>query len=183
MSRTAAASTRRGLLSWKTKPRASAPASTAVVASSRFVIPQILIHVIKASRWSLVVGKNFKQPLRHIVDNIDSFAEDRGCFQQAAQSISRKGSLHERLADEESFVASRAKFSDVGAGADAALSDSQDAARKFCCQPERRVQVHLKSTQVARIHADEIAAGVECALEFFFVMGLAQHVEFVSAGF
>jgi hypothetical protein len=53
----------RGLFSKKTNPTASAPASTAISASSRFVIPQILIQVIRNRRRPSVIGKT--DPARH----------------------------------------------------------------------------------------------------------------------
>src|SRR5579864_4720177 len=45
----------RGLFAWNTNPTASAPASTATSASSRFVIPQILTQVIRM--WLTAAGR------------------------------------------------------------------------------------------------------------------------------
>src|SRR5262249_27175264 len=64
------------------------------------------------------------------------------------------------------------------AGCDSALSNPQhvvgDQRAEFHC----RVEVHLKSAQVAAIHTDDIRPAFQRALQFILVVYLAEHVQF-----
>src|SRR5579885_1553750 len=97
ISRTFSASTRRGRFSWNTNPSASAPASAATRASSRFVIPQIFTQVIKNS------CHEFKT-----VTKVALLLRGHRRPQQPPQRAPRESRLHQRLADQERLVADRA---------------------------------------------------------------------------
>jgi len=64
---------------------------------------------------------------------------------------------------------------------DPALSTAKTPG-EFLCQPERRIQIHFEGSQVPRIHADQIASGIERPLQFLFFVRLTQHVESLLSG-
>src|SRR5215472_6648736 len=74
------------------------------------------------------------------------------------------------------------KTRNVGTSLDAALGHFHNSGWHEFSEPERGIEVNLKGMQVAVVHADDLAAGVEGALQFSGIVHLAQHVELPLAG-
>src|SRR6267378_2763133 len=155
--------TKRGVFSTKMKPSASAPASTAVSASSRLVMPQILTRVIAA--W---VGRDApptSPPIR-VATAYCIRPAPRGAPAGAApgrwvlpapRGASR---VHQRQLAELGGNGGDDP-SNVGAGEEAALADHDRPRRDQRHELERRRDARLEGGQIAVVDPDDAASSGE----------------------
>src|SRR5690349_4801549 len=163
---------RRGLGA-KTNPTALAPAFTAARASSRFVVPQILIHITGyrlsaigcSCQWSVAT---------------ESFLAWNRTFRLRQHFCERLAGMlgtHQRFADQERFEAGVAQPAQMFSGLDAALGHAQHPWRNQPYQAQRGLKIHVERPQVAVIDADDLKIQVERAAELVLVVDFAQHVQ------
>src|SRR5713226_5548822 len=150
--------TKRGVFSTKMNPRASAPASTAVNASSRLVMPQILTLIV--STW----GGRDAPPLS------PPAPDARG---QPAASSAHLLLAQRELPDLRGDVAgSDESFTDqhgvsagsddptyVGASEEAAFADDDGTGRDRRQELQRRLQARLEGGEVAVVDPEDAASG------------------------
>src|SRR6267143_6676584 len=171
--------TKRGVFSTKMKPSASTPASTAVSASSRLVMPQILTRVIAA--W---VGRDApptSPPIRvataYCIRPAPRGAPagaahgrwvllaPRGASRvqqrQLAELGGNVGGAHEAFADEDCVSAGGDDPSNVGGGEEAALADHDRPRRDQRHELERRRDARLEGGQIAVVDPDDAASSGE----------------------
>src|SRR5579863_1462196 len=159
MSRTTSWVTHLGLFSQNTNPRASAPASTAVNASSTFVMPQILTQVTEPAFSSQPSAINLRQ--------------------ESPQRLSRRYSLHQRLANQKCLVACSPQTRDVFSVLDSTLGHAQHVLWHQASQTQRGIQIDGEGSQVAAIHSDQVTTGSDGAFQFLLVVNFTKHVEAV----
>src|SRR5713101_7194076 len=161
--------TKRGVFSTKMNPRASAPASTAVNASSRLVMPQILTLIV--STWGGRDAPPMSPPARDVrgppaVPVSPPARDARG--QPAASSA------HLRLAQRElpdlrgDVAGSDESFTDqhgVGASEEAAFADDDGTGRDRRQELQRRLQARLEGGEVAVVDPEDAASGGKGLIE------------------
>lgn len=62
---------------------------------------------------------------------------------------------------------------------DAALGYANTFGRNFLSQSKRGCQIDLERLQVAAVDADQVASGIQRALQLIFVVNFAEHVKLV----
>src|SRR6266852_2607673 len=171
--------TKRGVFSTKMNPRASAPASTAVNASSRLVMPQILTLIVNAwvGRDAVPVSPPARDACGQPAVPVSPPARDaRG--QPAASSA------HLRLAQRElpdlrgDVAGSDESFTDqhgvsagsdeptyVGASEEAAFADDDGTGRDRRQELQRRLQARLEGGEVAVVDPEDAASGGKGLIE------------------
>src|ERR1019366_83915 len=176
------------------KPSASAPASVTASASSRFVIPQILIQVIKSrGQWPVVGGQQNRKSCQSLTANRHPSIDHRSlftghwplttdhCLHQLCQRFARPFRSHQPFADQERFVAGGSQTSYVCARSNAAFGHADAGGGYFLCEPECGFEIDFEGAQITAVDADYVAPGIERALQFRFVMRFAQNVEAVRS--
>src|SRR5207253_1461185 len=172
---------KRGVFSTKMKPSASAPASTAVSASSRLVMPQILTRVVIVE-WGGRDAPPISPPVRGAPRScVQSASPVRGAWclrgrpalsascvrrsrvsqRQLAELGGDVGGADEAFADEDRVGAGRGDLANVGAGEEAALADHDRTRRDQRQELERRRDARLERGQIAVVDPDDAAAGGE----------------------
>src|SRR3954470_18105019 len=96
---------------------------------------------------------------------------------ESAQGSARKIGFHQRLANEECVETSGPETSDVFASFNAALGNTQDVLGNFRSQAIRGLKIDMECFQIATVHANDVAPGVQGALQFGFVVNFAKHIE------
>ena len=68
-------------------------------------------------------------------------------------------------------------MSDVCTRSNAAFGHADAGGGYFFCEPECGFEIDFEGAQIAAVDADQVTAGIECALQFLLVMSFAQNVE------
>src|SRR5947199_215118 len=186
--------TKRGVFSTKMKPSASAPASTAVIASSRLVMPQILTRVI--DEWGGRDAPPISPPARGAPGSRVPLAPwcapgggapgsrvplapccSRVHQGQLSDLRGNVGRADEALADEDRVGAGDDDLADVGRGEEAALADHDRAERDQRQELERGRDPRLERSEIAVVDPDDAAADRERLVHFGGGVALDQRRE------
>src|SRR5262249_11700465 len=170
MGATVSGVTKRGVVSTKMKPSASAPASTAVIASSRFVMPQILTRVI--DEWGGRDAPPISPPVRVAPGvRVQPAPGSRALlalrcpsrFPQRELADLRRNVLgaDDAFADEDGVGAGAGDLVDVGRGEEATLADHDRSGRDLRQELERGRDARLEGGEVAVVDPDDAAADRE----------------------
>src|SRR5712691_3368315 len=171
--------TKRGVFSTKMNPRASAPASTAVNASSRLVMPQILTLIVNA--W---VGRDAPPMSPPARDARGRPAVPMSPPARDARGRPAASSAHLLLAQRElpdlrgDVAGSVESFTDqhgvsagsddptyVGASEEAAFADDDGTGRDRRQELQRRLQARLEGGEVAVVDPEDAASGGKGLIE------------------
>src|SRR5712692_3261509 len=171
--------TKRGVFSTKMNPRASAPASTAVNASSRLVMPQILTLIVNA--W---VGRDAPPMSPPARDARGQPAVPVSPPAREARGRPAASSAHLRLGQRElpdlrgDVAGSDESFTDqhgvsagsddptyVGASEEAAFADDDGTGRDRRQELQRRLQARLEGGEVAVVDPEDAASGGKGLIE------------------
>src|SRR5205823_863693 len=127
-------------------------------ASSRFVVPQILIQVIPMPHK--VDSSRADKPIRNVrLRNRDLLGNRR--FQQIAQCFAWRECPHQGFTNQEALITSCSKPSNVLPCMDAAFGNTDHIIWDPLCQMKCGIQIDFESAQVAAVYANEVAACVE----------------------
>src|SRR5262249_51288705 len=171
--------TKRGVFSTKMKPSASAPACTAIRASSTLVMPQILTRVI--IEW---VGRGAPpiSPPIHGAPDAPSVSTPHSRQRQLADLRADIGGLHQSLADQHGMRASIDDPAHVVAGEESALAHDRRPRRDLRQQRQRRLDARLEGREITVVDADEACAGGQRDVQLSGGVALHQRAETEAFG-
>src|SRR5712691_9880665 len=156
--------TKRGVFSTKMNPRASAPASTAVNASSRLVMPQILTLIVNA--W---VGRHappMSPPARDARGRPAASSAHLLLAQRELPDL--RGDVagsDESFTDQHGVSAGSDDPTYVGASEEAAFADDDGTGRDRRQELQRRLQARLEGGEVAVVDPEDAASGGKGLIE------------------
>src|ERR1051326_3702452 len=170
------------LLGAKIKPSASAPASMELSASSREVVPQILIQV----RMQFIFRESC---FGFLLDCATPMRRSRGgwripsrILQELLQFLPGVLSAHQRFANQEGLIAGGMKLTNLRAAIDSALRHAQHVVGNAAGQIDYGIQADLKCLEISAVHPDDVRSTFNRPLQLFFVMNFTKRIKVQSAG-
>ena len=87
---------------------------------------------------------------------------------------------HQGFADQERVITGGAQTGHVRSGMNSAFRYADAVRRNLFSQAQCRCEIDFESFQVTAIDSDQVASGIESALQLCFVVDFAQHIQLLQ---